>query len=967
MKSLQLLVLFCLMICIAAAQTKHKSDKQHIIELMNKNTLTEDDIKFISSIRDELRIETKAVANGNLKINSNDERENEEFAEHFNHWFEMVMQKHLNNTNTNKSSLVWNEYFNYLSKNGTNIMSAHGNWINVGCNQINHGSLQGGGAAMGRMHCVRIDPVNSNTVYAGSPGGGLWKSTNGGDSWYSLTDALPRIGVADVAINPLNNNVVYIVTGADAFCPSIGVLKSVNGGFTWQKTGLVFNDATWTTGRRIIINPSNPDIIYAVFSSGIYKSADAGITWTKSLANDFIYDIKLKPGSSDTVYASGRNKFYRSTTNGTTWDSTTIGINSEKLLIATTIANPNYIYLMQGFGQKARIFRSINSGSTFPLIADTPNVIKGIPAATAGNMAIEVSPTNANTIFFGALDIYKSTTGGSAVSQIASGAYPPQVGSYVHVDLHDFDYSNGVLFAASDGGIYKSTDDGVTWIEKVLNLSTEWIVKFGYTPSFSPWVLFGAYDNGITLFNGTSTCTPLFPGDGDACVIDYTNSNILYGITNGLVIKSINGGPWYSILRSDNYPSLPSGIHPIKLHPTNNNILFGGGKDMYKITNPDTLSSWVKLNADSTYFHESFDICASNPNIIYACQRPNAGATTAGRVERYNGSTWTNIKSNLPTTWDYNNYPNDIVADPKKQNHAWLTFSGYTAGTKVFETTTGGTTWINRSGTLPNIQATCIAFGSVIKNEVYLGTEIGVFYRDNTLTDWVPFNNGMPRVSISDIEVDTANNLVIASTVGRGLFQSDLYSSCPVSYNFTGVTNYQFGKQFYEASNTIISDRTFNNGLGDQITYKAGDYVRFDPGFFMTAGGELNALIGPCTGYPPAIVNLSGNLEGDAELRANVIDRQHTFTAKIAPAAIEINPNPVSDSYSISFTCANEEAIEIAVIDELGITVQTLIQNESFDIGKHEFTVSSANLKSGIYLLRLKQGNNQCSKRMIKL
>ena len=175
--------------------------------------------------------------------------------------------------------------------------------------------------ARGRVNTILVDPSNPNIVYMGTPAGGIWKSTNAGTSWTAMSDNLPQIGVSGIAVDYNNSNVIYIATGDcdanDTY--SVGVMKSIDGGVTWNTTGLTFA----TTNKRagdIIINPTNSNMLWCATSDGVYKTIDAGANWTLSQAGNFAQGrIRLKPGDPNTVYAVTTNKFYRSTNAGTSF------------------------------------------------------------------------------------------------------------------------------------------------------------------------------------------------------------------------------------------------------------------------------------------------------------------------------------------------------------------------------------------------------------------------------------------------------------------------------------------------------------------------------------------------------------------------------------------------------------------------------------------------------------------------
>ncbi len=860
----------------------------------------------------------------------------------------------------NHTAQNWTEYYSYVAAKGSSSMVANGSWTLTCCSTVTH--TTGSSGAMGRMNCVRMDPSNSNIVYAGSPVGGLWKSTDGGDTWTCLTDGLPRTGVTDVAINPLNGNEIYILSGDGDYglTPSLGVIKTMNGGYTWQATGLTFPASQLQYGRKLLMNPSNPQELYAATTAGLFKTSDGGYSWIKVLVNTNITDLKLKPGTPSTVYASGNNRFYRSLTSGSAWDSSgVITPNATRISIGTTAAGPSQVYLLVGtWPDSSLVYMSSSSGApgTFMLKQPSPNTITG----QTNDMAIEVNPSAASEVYAGILDLHKSTTSGTAFSQITQWSYWPSLGGlpYIHADIHDIEMQNGILYVANDGGIYKSTDNGATWSEKNNGLSVAWITSLAQSDSFPNRMYFGSFDNGIHTRNGGSTSTNVFGGDGFNCTIDYTNELTAYANVNFGLQKTTDGGNTWNFCVAN--------IGPTVIDPVNPNILYAAGQRVYKTINGGT--SWSSLLADSSYGHSALEISQSDPNIIYVAERPGPvgiNDTSSRLIQRWDGLSWSNIKGNLPSVWNYGFCPSDIAIDPSDPLHVWVTFLGYENGLKVFETVNGGITWLNKSGSLPNVMTNTIAFHPGSNNGVYVGTDVGIFYRDNSFTDWVPFMNGLPVLSITDLVVDISHNKIYASTIGRGIWESDVFTSCQPSYNFTGSPfNTQNGFKYYQASGTILSDRLISSSYGNNITYRAGDYTRLVPGFEVSAGAIFTAKAAVCTNPAKPQPN-SGAFTGDDIFAATSAERQEEKQVNVP--CITAYPNPCSGLLTVSFLSHEREPVYVYLEEMSGKRIDQFIGNESFSEGTHTFTVTLQHHAPGIYVLTYRAGSKTERKKIIRL
>jgi photosystem II stability/assembly factor-like uncharacterized protein len=267
-------------------------------------------------------------------------------------------------------------YENFLKWEKQNPSSSNkslsGNWTALGPTGAPTGGLWGTKGGAGRLNFVRVDPSNSSIIYVGSPDGGLWKTTNGGSTWSTNTDNLTVIGCTDIAINPTNTQIMYLATGdgdgSDSY--SVGVLKSTDGGTTWNTTGLNWTVTQLRTISKLLIDPNNPAVLLAATSAGIYKTSDSGATWTQERTGSF-KDIEFKPGDPNTVYAVGTS-FVKSTDNGNNWTSITNGLPSSgsvtRISKAVTAANSDYDYLLVSndtdYGLEG-INRSTDSGVSF--------------------------------------------------------------------------------------------------------------------------------------------------------------------------------------------------------------------------------------------------------------------------------------------------------------------------------------------------------------------------------------------------------------------------------------------------------------------------------------------------------------------------------------------------------------------------------------------------------------------------
>jgi hypothetical protein len=689
----------------------------------------------------------------------------------------------------------YEEYMKYLETNSTarqmitaSPSATTANWTALGP----FGGAAGTGA--GRTQCVRFHPAGTGTVYVGAAAGGLWKSTNNGSTWSTTTDQIASLGVSDIAIDPVNNNIMYISTGDFDGAPtgfsggdskSIGVLKSIDGGNTWNTTGL-----SWTTSMsrfisKLLINPLNTVEVFAFTSAGIYRTRNSGTTW--SLVTPGYYkDAEYKPGDTATIYAANGSNIYRSLNGGQSFTNL-YSTGYKQIRIAVTPADPNYLYIVGTNSSDAfgGLTRSTNSAVSFSVMSTTPNILGGTQAWY--DLDIAASPTNKDEIICGGIDLWRSTNGGSTWTQNTFGYGG---GPYIHPDQHDVVYMNGTtIWACNDGGVYYTTNSGGTWTSANGNMNIAEPYFLGQSALSATRIIAGLQDNGTILWNGTSW-TLVKGGDGMECFVDWNNNNTIVGsYVNGAHAKSTNsGGTWSNIVTG--LTGNGNWIAPICQDPNNSQVFYAGRQDVFKSTNQG--ASWTQLGA----LGGSGDVMVINPapsntNVIYAARSNALYKTIDG------GANWMTITGTIPVGASA---ITDIDVDNTNANNVYVTLSGYNAGNKVYMTTDGGLSWTNYSTGLPNLPANCIVFKKNSPGAIYVGMDFGVYYRELSMSSFIPYNTGMPNVWVNDMEIYYPTGKLRAATFGRGIWETDVYSQPGMPPN-----------AFYSTtSNTICVGNTVN-------------------------------------------------------------------------------------------------------------------------------------------------------------
>ncbi len=703
------------------------------------------------------------------------------------------------------NTLAAREYARFKKDNPNKLKSATGSWTFLGPTKVTgttpNGSYQSPGGA-GRINCIAVHPTNSNTIFAGAPAGGLWKSTDGGTTWSTNTDNFTVLGISSIVFDPVTPTTMYIATGdgdaGDTW--SSGVYKSIDGGSTWNATAVSPTvDLKWKI-RKIAINPSNPNILYVASNKGLLKTTDGFASYTTSFT-DNCYDVELKPGTPTTVYAVAvtlaATKFYVST-DGTAFALAGTGLPStgtQRVAIAVSAAAPNNVWALAGRTSDQGFhgfFTSTNSGTSFTLTYSSTltkhNLLGWNPDfSDAGGQAfydlsLAVNPTNASEIFVGGVNLQKSTNGGT--SWTCNGYW--LLGStqqYVHADHHAIEYLNGTtILNGNDGGVFKTTNNGTVWTDISNNLGIAQTAAFGISQLNPNLIMTGMQDNGTNKWDGT-TWKIVYGGDGCEAICDPTNQNIVYAsYVYGDLKRSTTGGTsWTAIKPATTEAS--AWITPFALHPTTNTTIYTGFTNMWRSTTSGT--SYTKLGTvPGSGEIIAFKVAPSTPSTIYVIKEYWNGSAYVYTVAKTtnDGTAWTNLSSLLPLTTAA---PTSVEVSPTDANKAWITFSSYAAGTKVYYTSNGGVSFTNISSNLPNIPVNCVTYQKNTNDALYIGTDVGVYYKDANMTNWVLYNTGLPNVIVKELEIyydntTPSNSKIRAATYGRSVWQSDLYSGSVV-------------------------------------------------------------------------------------------------------------------------------------------------------------------------------------------
>jgi photosystem II stability/assembly factor-like uncharacterized protein len=745
--------------------------------------------------------EVKTAFNNYYKnVNAKDLAEDDEYSK-YKRW-EWYWEPRVSQTGEfPKSTILWEEWAKYVKEHSrmmANMASTSGNWSSVG-----PATTPGGYTGLGRVSCIGFHPTNPNTFWVGTPAGGIWKTTDGGLTWNTNTnvDHMPVLGVSDIAVDPNTPNTMYIATGDGDLgslwsiqnnyagdTKTVGILKSTDGGASFNPTGFSFSVTSSQEVKRVVIIPTATKTLLAASSSGIYRSTDAGTSWQHTMSGYFI-DLQLCPGSPGIVYAttygSGAQVFMSTDTAKTfTQVSNFIGIS--RIALAVSPAAPNLVEALcsnetgHGFGG---IYASRDFGATFSTLyaSGALNMLNGNfdGSGTTGqgsyDLAFAISPVDTSILFVGGVNTWKSSDAGhnwllntmwtDGASQNPDGVVT------VHADKHCIAFhplSTGTMYQTNDGGIYKSTDGGTTYNDLSNGLQISEMYRIACSQSDPTIMLAGLQDNGSRKLSG-STWSYATGGDGTTCAIDPANPlNMVASYVQGQFYTSTDGFAT-SITASDNVPGKPTGswVTPVVLNPVKAVTMYAGYSDVY--ASSDWGASWTaistNLTASATNTLNFMAVAPSDTLTIYAATFDSIYVTTDG------GANWNSISQ-----FSLGNSKTAIAIDPLHANHVWITLSGYVDGEKVYRTIDGGANWTNVSGTLPNIPVNSVVYEKGSNDGVYIGTDVGVYYTNGTLSDWILFSTGLPNVVVTDLQIQYSSGKLRAATFGRGLWESDLYT-----------------------------------------------------------------------------------------------------------------------------------------------------------------------------------------------
>ncbi len=646
----------------------------------------------------------------------------------------------------------------------------------------------------GRTIGLCVDPKNPNVVYAGSASGGLWRLTISGSSysWEYIETGFPVLGVNSIAVDPNNSDIIYIGTGemygySGSFgglytrstrgSVGIGLLKSTDRGKTWKKS-IDWQYQQHRGVQCVRLDPKDAKVVYAATSEGVYRSKDAGGNWEKVLDKIMAVDIVINPSNPQILYASCGNLssrghgIYRSKSGGDkgSWTKLSGGLPSSwggKTLLSLCKSAPNTIYasVADAYSQKG-LYKTTDGGDSWRNM-NSQNV-----CSYQGFFAhyIRVAPDNPSEVLWAGVNIYTSTNSGTSV----------QSRSGMHVDHHcfaDHPTNPDIVFCGNDGGVYRSTDGGRSYRGYNTGYVTcQFYNGFACSHQSGNLAIGGLQDNSCKVYKGSKNWSRALGGDGTFCAINTKDDDIMYGASQNLNIsRTTNGGRNWSNI-SGSFSGRTCFIAPYMLAHSKPEVLYGGTQYVFKTTNGGT--RWSRMNGGNQLNGNailSIGVSPTNHNVVYAATAPYSGKRAELYASYDGGSSFKKVTRNLP-----DRYYLDIAISPHNDKVAYVTLLGF--GTShLYRTEDGGDTWDDIGKDLPDVPTSAVIVDPKDHNIIYVGNDFGVFISTDYGKNWQRFSEGLhSAVWVMDLVFSPSNNKIWIASHGNGAWERTMFSSSDI-------------------------------------------------------------------------------------------------------------------------------------------------------------------------------------------
>lgn len=659
----------------------------------------------------------------------------------------------------------------------------------------------------GRLIDLVLDPNTAGTVYVAAGTGGVWKSTDGGTTLVSVwPDDLPQ-SMGALAIDP--GGTLYAGTGepdhgGGGSYYGTGLYRSTDGGDSWQSIGL---EQTGAIGR-IRIDPTNPQRIFAAAQGrlfdtggdrGLYLSEDGGDSWRQVLdgPNDSTgaIDVAINPGNPDIVLAALWDKLrfpdgrqyggpgsgiYRSTDGGETWERLGAPLPSQesepgRIGVAFGANDRAYAITNDRVGNLTGFFVSGDAGATWT------RPMTGEPALDSadGGFAwwfgrLWVDPADADHVFSAGVPMMESHDGGLSWTR----------GTGIHVDQHALawdPHNDGRVYVGNDGGLYWSDQNGAVrgpWSAAQVQPYLQFYAMDASVQDVTR-VSGGTQDNGSLRSWGEDDWNNYRGGDGMMNRINPVDQdNVFACAQNGACVRSDNGGDNISNIRPLFAGQRFNWVSPLEIAAGSPDTVYFGSNVMnrsddrgrtWRQVSPDLTGGPTPRNPTGFGTITAIGIAPTDEDIVYA-------GTDDGRlwVTVNGGESWTRLTDpDLPERW-----VTRVTVDPNRSNIAWVTYSGFRNESEtqphVLMTSDGGASWTDISGNLPQAPVNDVIRHPRLRSWLYVGTDTGVFFTPNFGRNWLKVGSSFPVVPVTDVRYHAATDTLFAATYGRSILRAHI-------------------------------------------------------------------------------------------------------------------------------------------------------------------------------------------------
>jgi photosystem II stability/assembly factor-like uncharacterized protein len=691
-----------------------------------------------------------------------------------------------------------------------------------------------GPARGGRVTAVAGTASQPYTFYMGTVGGGVWKTTDAGHTWMPLTDGVLPVGsIGAVRVAESDPNVVWVGTGSDAIRSNVsigkGIWRSTNAGRSWTFVGLP--DIGQVGG--LVVDPRNADVAYVAAQGnpfmpnaerGVYRTRDGGKSWKKVLYvsdSTGASDVELQPDNPSVVYATmWRNErkpwtiisgareggVYKSTDGGDTWRKLTRGLPEDLIGnadLAVSAARPNRLYVLIEAKPGGGLYRSDDAGETFTAIDTTT---KGLITRPFYYDEVDADPTNADVVYVGTEDFYRSTDAGRTWKTLAT----------PHGDNHDLwinPRDGNVMIQANDGGANVTLDGGRSWSTQY-NQPTAEIYQV-YVDERFPYRVYGAQQDNTTLIVPSLPATASAPDDpmqswmaGPGCetgpIMPHpTKPDTVYGSCKGqfsrmslrtgqekqywVGAQSLYGNPGKALIYRFQR------VSPLEVSPHDPRVIYYGSQFVHRTR--DEGVTWERISPDLTWnpperqqkpSGEPITIDATGEEVYSTLYAIRESPVTAGVIwtgandgpfwlTRDGGATWKNVTPpNAPQGCRVQN----IEPSPRRAQTAYYAVLCYLLGDfrpYLWKTDDYGATWTlltsGTNGIRPDEPTRVVREDPDRAGLLYAGTEFGMYVSFDGGKQWRPFQLNLPATPVTDIKVHHKD--LVLSTQGRAFWILD--------------------------------------------------------------------------------------------------------------------------------------------------------------------------------------------------